>query len=106
MKAVMDSQLLATDLADYLVRRGVPFRTTHDVVGRLVRVSEETGTPLSELSLDTLREAHEAFDEDVREAFEWERSVDARDTDGGTSLRAVRLQLEELNGRLATLRGA
>ena len=106
MKAVMDTQLLATDLADYLVRRGVPFRTTHEVVGRLVRVSEETRRPLSELSLETLREAHEAFDEDVREAFEWDRSVDARDTDGGTSLRAVRLQLEELNGRLATLRGA
>ena len=52
MLEVMNAQLLATDLADYLVRRGVPFRTTHEVVGRLVRKSEELRVSLSELPLD------------------------------------------------------
>ena len=52
MAEVMDVQLLATDLADYLVRRGVPFRTTHEVVGRLVRTAEEKGVALFELGLE------------------------------------------------------
>ena len=55
MAEVMDAQLLATDLADYLVRRDVPFRTTHEVVGRLVRRAEKRRVPLSELDLDEFR---------------------------------------------------
>ena len=101
MREVMNAQLLATDLADYLVRRGVPFRTTHEVVGRLVRKSEESRVSLSELPLDALRAEHDAFEEDVTDVFDWLRSADARDSDGGTSLRAVRDQLKEVAARLA-----
>ena len=100
MAAALEDQLLATDLADYLVRRGVPFRETHGVVGRLVRRAEEAGEPLSSLSLETYRSEHPAFDEDVFGVFDWTASVDARDTDGGTSLRAVRKQLDEAGGLL------
>ena len=103
MLEVMNAQLLATDLADYLVRRGVPFRTTHEVVGRLVRKSEDSGVSLSELPLDAMKAEHEAFEQDVAEVFDWFRSVDARDSDGGTSLRAVRDQLQEVATRLAEL---
>jgi argininosuccinate lyase len=103
MQAVMDTQLLATDLADYLVRKGVPFRTTHEVVGHLVRRAEEEGCSLSELSLDALQQEHSSFEEDVRDVFDWERSADSRDSDGGTSLRAVRAQLEEASNRIAAL---
>ncbi len=103
MREVMNAQLLATDLADYLVRRGVPFRTTHEVVGRLVRKSEESRVSLSELPLDALRAEHDAFEQDVRDVFDWLRSADARDSDGGTSLRAVRDQLDEVAVRLAEL---
>ena len=93
MKAVMDAQLLATDLADYLVRRGVPFRESHEVVGRLVRRSEEAGVGLSALEAAVFREEHPAFEDDVRQVFDWTRSVDSRDSEGGTSLRAVRRQM-------------
>jgi argininosuccinate lyase len=100
MRAVMDAQLLATDLADWLVRRGVPFRTTHEVVGRLVRRAEERGVPLSALEIEELRAEHEAFDADVFEVFDWQTSVDARDASGGTSRRAVLAQLDEARARL------
>ena len=103
MREVMSAQLLATDLADYLVRRGVPFRTTHEIVGRLVRKSEELRVSLSELPLDALKAEHDAFEEDVSDVFDWLRSTEARDSDGGTSLRAVRDQLDEVTARLAEL---
>jgi argininosuccinate lyase len=95
MEAVMDAQLLATDVADYLVRAGVPFRESHEVVGRLVRVAEEQGVPLSRLPVDAFREEHVAFGDDVMDVFQWSASADARDTDGGTSRRAVLKQLAD-----------
>ena len=101
LESAIDTQLFATDLADYLVKKGVPFRETHGVVGRLVRLAEEEGLPLSELSIDTLQNEHEAFEEDVVEVFDWERSVEVRDTIGGTSLRAVQEQLEEVGAQLS-----
>ena len=103
MAAVMDTQLLATDLADYLVRRGVPFRETHEIVGRLVRVSEEQGAPLSQLGLDVLRQASERFEPDVAEVFDWRASVDAREAAGGTSEPSVRAQLDEARARIDAL---
>jgi argininosuccinate lyase len=101
LERAIDTQLFATDLADYLVKKGVPFRETHGVVGRLVRLAEEEGLPLSELSIDALQNEHEAFEEDVVEVFDWERSVEVRDTIGGTSLRAVQEQLEEVSAQLS-----
>jgi argininosuccinate lyase len=103
MRADMDAQLLATDLADYLVRRGVPFRTSHEVIGRLVRKAETLGVALSALDLAALRAEHEAFEADVRSVFDWKASTDARDVAGGTSERAVRAQLVEAKERLARL---
>ena len=105
MRAVMDTQLLATDLADYLVRRGVPFRTSHEVIGRLVRRAEGRGVPLSELDVEDFTEEHGAFSEDVRAVFDWDASVDARDTEGGTSLRSVSAQIELARKRLAEREG-
>ncbi|HSG10011.1 MAG TPA: argininosuccinate lyase [Longimicrobiales bacterium] len=100
MEAVMDAQLLATDLADYLVRRGVPFRESHEVVGRLVRRSEQAGVSLSSLELSVFQEEHPAFGADVHDVFHWARSADSRDSDGGTSRRAVRQQLDAARVRL------
>jgi len=105
MRAVMDAQLLATDLADYLVRRGVPFRTSHEVVGRLVRRAEGRGVALSELGTEDFAAEHGAFGDDVLAVFDWEASVDARDTEGGTSLRSVRAQIERARVGVAELRG-
>jgi argininosuccinate lyase len=97
---VLDTQLLATDLADYLVRKGVPFRECHEAVGRLVKEAEEHGCSLEDLSDDTFRAAHRGFDADVRAVFDWEASVEARAAAGGTARRAVLDQLEAARARL------
>lgn len=94
IRAALDTQLLATDLADHLVRRGVPFRESHEVVGRLVRRAEREGVPLAELDDEVFREAHETLASGVREVFDWERSVEGRDVPGGTSRRAVEEQMK------------
>jgi argininosuccinate lyase len=103
MRADMDAQLFATDVADYLVRRGVPFRTSHEVVGRLVRRAETRRISLADLTLAELRAEHEAFTEDVRGVFDWRASTDARDVAGGTSERAIRAQLQDAAQRLDAL---
>ena len=94
MRAALDPALLATDLADYLVRKGVPFRTSHEVVGRVVRRAEELGCSIAALSPETLAEEHEAFGSDVGEVFDPARSADARTVSGGTGREAVAEQLE------------
>ncbi len=100
MRAAMDAQLLATDLADYLVLRGVPFRRSHEIVGRLVRRSEDGGVPLSELDLAEYREESDVFDDDVFGVFDWEASVESREAPGGTSRRSVTTQLEAARARI------
>lgn len=80
--AVSDPLLLATDLADYLVRRGVPFRKAHELVGKAVAVSVGTGTPLNELSLDDFREISPEYGEDVHEVFNLDRAFSLRTNPG------------------------
>jgi argininosuccinate lyase len=94
MHAALDTKLLATDLADYLVRRGVPFRRSHEAVGHLVRRAEEISCQIEDLSDEEFRAAHPLFQPDVREVFDWERSVDARAAAGGTARTAVERQLK------------
>jgi argininosuccinate lyase len=89
----MDVGLLATDLADYLVRKGVPFRKSHHVVGELVRAGEARDLSLAELPLSVFQEAHPAFEDDVKAVFTFESSVESRRTRGGTARAAVQEQL-------------
>ncbi len=100
MKAALDPALLATDLADYLVGKGVPFRVSHEVVGRVVRRAEALGCSIEELPVDTLAEEHPAFGPGVREVFDPVRSADARAVDGGTGRDAVARQLEQARDAL------
>ncbi|WP_067851217.1 argininosuccinate lyase [Alicyclobacillus mali (ex Roth et al. 2021)] len=83
----------ATDLADYLVRKGLPFREAHEVVGRLVSDALAKGTNLAGLSLEEMRARSPLIDEDAYEAFDIARVVEARQSRGGTAPSAVRLQL-------------
>jgi argininosuccinate lyase len=80
--AVSDPLLLATDLADYLVRKGVPFRKAHELVGKAVAVSVGTGTPLNELSLDEFKEISPEYGEDVHEVFNLDRAFSLRTNPG------------------------
>ena len=94
-KAGLDSGLLATDLADYLVARGVPFREAHTVVGQAVRLAANRGLPLDQLSLEELQSLNPAFAGDVHQVFDPQRSVERRDITGGTAPSAVAKQLAE-----------
>ncbi|CAN5695736.1 argininosuccinate lyase [soil metagenome] len=101
VEAARDTELLATDLADVMVRAGVPFREAHDHVGTLVRLAEERGLPLSDLSEETFAGVHPTLgDGAARAAFDWEKSVEARTSPGGTARARVQEQLDALHGRL------
>jgi argininosuccinate lyase len=93
MAAALDDALLATDLADYLVRKGLPFRQSHHLVGLVVRVAEESATDLKDLDLAQYQAIHPAFGQDVYQVFEFQRSVEVRDVRGGTAPEAVRAQI-------------
>jgi argininosuccinate lyase len=101
MRTALSSEMLATDLAEYLVRKGVPFRETHHIAGAAVRMAEVQGIPLAELEVEDLQKLHTAFDEDVAAVWDFEQSVERRDVDGGTSRRAVLAQIAQLRTWLA-----
>ena len=94
MRGALSTTMMATDLADYLVRKGVTFRDAHRAVGGLVRRCEEERIGLDALPLAAFAEAHSAFEADVLEALSPARSVGWREVDGGTGPAAVRAQLE------------
>ena len=93
MRTALDESMLATDLAEYLVRRGVPFRQAHHMVGALVKLSETRGVKLSALTLDDFRSASDKFGADVYAVFDFDASVNSRAVPGGTSPNAVREQI-------------
>jgi argininosuccinate lyase len=93
LRGVEDS-IYATDIADYLVERGVPFREAHKIVGRLVLYSISKKNSLREISVVELREYSAVFDSDYSEIFNPIRSVERHDVFGGTSPRRVKQQIE------------
>jgi argininosuccinate lyase len=101
MGAAVSSTMMATDLADYLVGKGVTFREAHGAVGSLVRQAEEQGIELDALPLSAFASAHAAFGADVHDALSARASVQRREVDGGTGPRAVRAQLESAVATLA-----
>ncbi|MYD10965.1 MAG: argininosuccinate lyase [Chloroflexi bacterium] len=101
MSAALSEDLLATDLADYLVKKGLPFRQAHHLVGAVVRIASEKGVNMSELSLDTLQGASSSFAEDVATVFDYRRSVEQRESFGGTAPAALRAQIERAKALLA-----
>jgi argininosuccinate lyase len=90
----------ATELADYLVSRGLPFRDAHDVAGRAVRQALAAGKRLEELPLETLRSLCDHVEADVYEWLSVERCLSRRNVQGGTGPRAVDAALEAAERRL------
>jgi argininosuccinate lyase len=101
--AVTDASgyMLATEAADWLVRRGVSFRAAHEAVGGLVRTAEARGVALEALELSDFRAAHAAFDKSVLAALTPEAAVKARSAVGGTAPRNVARQILRWEQRLA-----
>jgi len=91
--AASDPQLLATDLADYLVLKGMPFRQAHHAVGDIVALAEKTGRRLDALTVDEFRAVSDRFEADVREVFDLQRAMQRRNLAGAPGDREVRRQL-------------
>lgn len=94
----------ATDLADYLVRKGIPFRDAHEVVGKAVRHGVETGQDLSDMTLAELQGFSDAITEEVFEVLTLEGSIAARDHIGGTAPAQVRAAILRARERLLEFR--
>ena len=86
----------ATDAADYLVRKGLPFRDAHEVVGKLVLYCEQHGKALTDLSLAEMKQMSELFSEDVYEALSLEACVQRRAVPGGPSVQSVQKHIDRV----------
>ncbi|HNX69988.1 MAG: argininosuccinate lyase [Rivihabitans pingtungensis] len=98
--AVLQGFATATDLADYLVKKGVPFRDSHEVVARAVRHAEVQGVDIADLSLDVLRQFSALIDDDVYAVLTPEGSLAQRNHIGGTAPVQVRAQIARHRARL------
>ena len=91
--AVKNGFMNATDAADYLVRKGIPFRDCHEIIGRIVLHCVNNNTAIEDIPLETLREFSDKFDEDIYENITAEACVNAKKSKGSTSFASVREQL-------------
>ncbi|MFB3064900.1 MAG: argininosuccinate lyase [Planctomycetota bacterium] len=101
-QALRGGHLLATELADYLVRKRVPFRRAHEIVGGLVAAADKRSVDVTELPLEVLREAAPEFEPDVRKALTIAAALGARKAVGGTAPGRVRRELQAWRRRLAS----
>jgi argininosuccinate lyase len=85
--------LLATDLADYLVRKGLPFRRAHHIVGAIVALAEKTGKPLNQLTLAEFQSVEKTFARDALAVFDLQRAMAKRNMTGAPGTREVAGQL-------------
>ena len=97
MRGAIDSTMMATDLADYLVAKGVPFREAHSMAGKVVRAAGESQVRMEELSLEAYQ-AIGPFEADVYQVFDPLESINKRNTVGGTSLQSVKNQIKKIKG--------
>ncbi|KAL0583455.1 hypothetical protein ABG067_006691 [Albugo candida] len=106
MKAFLVPEMLATDLAEYLVRKGVPFRETHHVAGAAVRLAEDQNRPLNEVTFEELSTLHPKFERDVMDIWNYEVSVERKNVYGGTSKAAVEEQIAQVRQWLNDIKQA
>jgi argininosuccinate lyase len=102
MRAAIDSFMLATDLADYLVSKGIPFREAHAMVGKAVRAAGEKMVGLDEMPLEAYQALSPVFESDVVQVFDPLKSVEKRNAIGGTSLQSVKNQITKCRKNIQT----
>jgi argininosuccinate lyase len=98
--SALDHGLLATELADYLVLRGLPFRDCHSLVGQAVRLAEQRGCTLPELSLADYQAIDSHFGADLYDALDFRRAVERRSVFCGTATKSVQAQIERAKALL------
>ena len=101
--AASEPSLLATDAADYLARRGMPFRQAHDVIGKVLHEAERQNKPWTQLSLDDLRRVSPVFDNDFHAGLSVEAAIAAKSVPGGTAPDFVRTEIADLQKRITSL---
>ena len=99
--AASDPALLATDLADYLVKKGIPFRQAHHVVGKVVALAEKTGKPLNQLKLAELQSVDKKFGRDALGMFDLKRAMAKRNLTGAPGTKEVAKQLARWRKQLS-----
>lgn len=97
--AVKNGFMNATDAADYLVRKGIPFRDCHAIIGKLVLHCINNNTALEDLPLETLKEFSDKFDEDIYENIDAESCIKAKKSEGSTSFESVKKQLADIKAK-------
>ncbi len=106
MRSAIDSTMMATDLADYLVEKGVPFREAHTLAGKVVRAADEKKVRMEEMPLEAYQAVGAAlsvskgpvFEADVYQVFDPLESINKRNTVGGTSFQSVKNQIKKIKG--------
>ena len=98
MRNAIDPTMMATDLADYLVDKGVPFREAHAMAGKAVRAAGEGNVSLEEMSIEAYQAISPIFEADVYQVFDPIRSIEKRNAIGGTSLQSVKNQIQKIKG--------
>jgi argininosuccinate lyase len=101
--AAQDPALVATEVADYLVAQGIPFRDAHELVGKALRAAERAGKSIRDMPIDELKKISPAFDSNLGTVLTLESALARRGIAGGTAPSAVRAALEDFNARLAKL---
>lgn len=100
MRAAIDPGMLATDLADYLVQKGMPFRQAHNLSGQAVQLAVQLDKPLDQLTLQEFQSLNSMFDSDVYHIFDLQQSVARRNAIGGTAAEAVKIQLQKAKSKM------
>ena len=107
--AASNPALLATEAADYLVHKGIPFRQAHDIVGKVLREAEKQNVPWTALSLEALKKIAPEFDADFASTINLGAALASKKVPGGTAPESVRAAISDLQDRinkLSTKRGA
>jgi len=91
---------IATDIADYLTKKGIPFRQAHEIVGKLVRYCEANQKALDELPFEVFNQFSPLFAKDIYQVFDIQQSIDSRDIPGGTATRQVKLAIAKAKRRI------
>ena len=97
LRSAIDSTMMATDLADYLVNKGIPFREAHVITGKVVRAAGERNVQLDEMPLEVYQ-AIGPFEEDIYQVFDPMKSIQKRNAIGGTSPQSVKNQIQRIKG--------
>jgi argininosuccinate lyase len=100
MESVFDDSVYATDVADYLTKKGLPFRQAHEVVGELVKWAQKSDVAFSDIPKDVFTEHSVLFEDDVYQLFDLKTSADNRSVDGGTGKKALLKQLKHAKEQL------